>query len=338
MAKALQPAVTASGISFELDRFEFGGGDRLELSGRWFGVRGRRFMRPTLAHALEGERRRALADLEHKPWAAEDGEPWHASFPWPEGAEVLETELSVAPDITVRLPPPSADLEPAQRYTALPREDFMAIGTIAEPRPEEADEPIDQPAETKPTADERSPPERRVEAELEAVRAELAAVRAELAAAHVELNSAMAQRDTAVQEAARAVAQRDEAIADRDQAIADRDKRAAQDGDAGATRDRAMAERDEAIADQRQAVLERDRDKRALAANESALAAAQAALDRATRERDEAITVHGAALVMRNATRALPAYRRHVGWFRRGLLIALLLAAAIALLTVLHVF
>ena len=33
---------------FELDRFQWAGEDRLEVEGRWFGVRGRRFVRPVL--------------------------------------------------------------------------------------------------------------------------------------------------------------------------------------------------------------------------------------------------------------------------------------------------
>ena len=49
MAEALKPVPTGTGsIFFELDRFEFTDGDRIALSGRWFGVRGRRFVRPTL--------------------------------------------------------------------------------------------------------------------------------------------------------------------------------------------------------------------------------------------------------------------------------------------------
>ncbi len=369
MAKAIQPAVTASGISFELDRFEFGGGGRLELSGRWFGVRGRRFMRPTLTLALDGERHRALADLEHKPWAAEDGEPWHASFPWPEGTDVLETELSVAPDITVCLPALSAALEPAQRFIALPREEFMSIGTVAAPRPdaavaeqrpdapvaetgpEEAREPSDETAEVQAAAGGPTGSERSLESELKAVRAELEA-------AQLELSAALARRDAAVADVERAIAQRDQAVADREQAAVQRDDAVPERDRAISERDRAVAERDgaiadveqaiadleeaiverdEAIAQQRQAITERDQAQLALATSQSALADAQTALGRAAHERDEAITVHGAALVMRNATRALPAYQRHVGWFRRGLLIAVLLGAAIALLTVLHV-
>ena len=96
------------GIFFELDQFELAGEDRLELRGRWFGVRGRRFVRPTLMLNAAGERRRALADLEHKPWSAEDGELWEAAFPCGvDGKEVAEVELAVAPDIAIPLPAPS---------------------------------------------------------------------------------------------------------------------------------------------------------------------------------------------------------------------------------------
>jgi hypothetical protein len=82
MAEVLEPATTGTnGVAFELDRFEMADGDRFEVNGRWFGVRGRRFMRPSLTLVDGDEQRRLLADLEHKPWAAEDGQPWEASFP-----------------------------------------------------------------------------------------------------------------------------------------------------------------------------------------------------------------------------------------------------------------
>ena len=62
---------------FELEQFERSG-DRLRVSGRWFNVRGMRFMRPTLT---VGDRR-VLAVLDHKPWMPEEGETWIAEFPW----------------------------------------------------------------------------------------------------------------------------------------------------------------------------------------------------------------------------------------------------------------
>ena len=47
-------------------------------------------------------RRRAIALLEHKPWAADDGETWLAAFRWPDGAgEVEGAELEVGPGLLV---------------------------------------------------------------------------------------------------------------------------------------------------------------------------------------------------------------------------------------------
>jgi hypothetical protein len=67
-------------------------------------VRGRRFVRPALILIRKGGEVRALADLEHKPWAAQDGEVWTAAFSVDDGlAGAREIELSVAPDITVEL-------------------------------------------------------------------------------------------------------------------------------------------------------------------------------------------------------------------------------------------
>ena len=116
MAEVLELATTGTnGVAFELDRFEMADGDRFEVNGRWFGVRGRRFMRPSLTLVADEEQRRLLADLEHKPWAAEDGQPWEAKFPYDEAdAGWVEAELNVAPDITIRLPLPDAK-RPRQR-------------------------------------------------------------------------------------------------------------------------------------------------------------------------------------------------------------------------------
>ena len=72
-------------LTFELERFEWQGEDRLEVRGRWFGVRGQRFMRPTLhvrAGDSGGRRRRMIAVLDHKPWAPDDDGVWIAAFVW----------------------------------------------------------------------------------------------------------------------------------------------------------------------------------------------------------------------------------------------------------------
>ena len=69
------PGAASSEVDFELQRFELSGAGRIEIAGRWFGLRGRRFVRPVLNLTMAGGgRRRAIALLEHKPWAANDGE------------------------------------------------------------------------------------------------------------------------------------------------------------------------------------------------------------------------------------------------------------------------
>jgi hypothetical protein len=89
-----------------VERIDASDEGRVEVAGRWFGVRGRRFVRPTLTLTQRGNDVRALADLEHKPWAAEDGEVWMAAFSVAKGLDgAREIELSVAPDIVVGLRP-----------------------------------------------------------------------------------------------------------------------------------------------------------------------------------------------------------------------------------------
>ena len=91
-------------VAFEVESIEWPSPDRVEISGRWFGVRGRRFVRPTLELEVDGEHRRMLAVLDHKPWEAEDGEVWVAAFDWDgEQADLAGGELSVGPDVSVEL-------------------------------------------------------------------------------------------------------------------------------------------------------------------------------------------------------------------------------------------
>jgi hypothetical protein len=118
MPEALHPVEdTAQEVSFELDTFALVRADRLELTGRWFGVRGRRFVRPMLTLLVGDGSHRSLADLEHKPWAAQDGQPWTAAFPLEfDIAELGAVELAVAPGVTLSLPlPPGAGASPPTR-------------------------------------------------------------------------------------------------------------------------------------------------------------------------------------------------------------------------------
>jgi hypothetical protein len=87
-----------------VERIDASASGRVEVVGRWFGVRGRRFVRPALTLGRKDGEIRALADLDHKPWAAEDGEVWRAAFSVESGLDdAREIELTVAPDIVVPL-------------------------------------------------------------------------------------------------------------------------------------------------------------------------------------------------------------------------------------------
>ncbi len=174
-------------VRFELERLSVGEPGRLELTGRWFGIRGRRFVRPTLLLTLPGDdaERRSLADLEHKPWAAEEGEAWTAAFPVDAGLRpeaAASIELSVAPDITVRLAPGG---RPRRRRAGGPE-------PIAEPRRRERSQRVAGDAV----------------GERERIR------RQEL----------MADRDRVIEERDQAMAERDQAIAMRDRRRAERDR------------------------------------------------------------------------------------------------------------------
>jgi hypothetical protein len=95
---------------FEVERIEWPSEDRVEIAGRWFGVRGRRFVRPALELEIDGERRRMLALLDHKPWSAEDGEEWVAAFGWDGDPQSLDGgELTVGPSLSVELGARSGD-------------------------------------------------------------------------------------------------------------------------------------------------------------------------------------------------------------------------------------
>ena len=85
------------------------------MSGFWTGVRGMRFVRPTLL----SEDRQTLATLEHTPWAPSETARWTAAFPWTDGIAVDADSLSlkVAPKVIVPLAAtatrPPAVAEPA---------------------------------------------------------------------------------------------------------------------------------------------------------------------------------------------------------------------------------
>ena len=247
MAQALEPRSGASGtVSFELERLEQTAAGRLELTGRWFGVRGLRFVRPTLTFESDGHPYRLLADLEHKPWFAEDGSPWTAAFHWDADRGPLdELVLTVATDIAIPLPRfDGGDSRPrrqrraqADAYAASLRRELQAI--------------------RQELADERRTSER-LRSELEPLREEVESLRAELERARdekVENDAALARRDAALAKLTEVEAERDEARRALEEA-------AAESAELSRAQRQAQVERDRALSAPRRPRAERTVDSR----------------------------------------------------------------------------
>lgn len=341
MAPALGTATAPTAeIYFELDRFDVSEDEpRIELSGRWFGVRGRRFVRPTLTLNFAGEPQRLLATIDHKPWAADDGEAWVAAFPWSFGAEaVTDLELGVAPDIAVELPLPGS----APQRTEAPR--------------------------ARPSHRTRRDPQSEAARLLEVERDENERLRSELAhaeAASVHTEAAIARRDAAFSKVEELAAELDEAVRVRDVVLAAQDEAMADRDAALASRDEALADRDAALRDRDAAlhsyeVVVQDRDAavqrseqltRTVTALEGQLRDASGAAQRAESERRQTLLELERAQVgaaARSALRASPPVaRRHFVWRRPGgsdsswatrlLALAVLIGVLLALTLITHV-
>jgi hypothetical protein len=250
---------SAPGVAFDVERFEWASDDRLEVVGRWFGLRGHRFLRPTLDVEVRGERRRMLAVLDHKPWAAEDGEEWIAAFAWTgERAPLDDAELTVSPDLAVQLPLPDASSDgdtssepavpagerrPARRPRTAVLEDELAAARAEVGRRDEElaqvrqmhSEATRELRERARLAQERT---RELESELDKTREALAAAEAdaqreravadekarrELERLREEHDAALTERDRATTEAAEARVERDAAVKGLSAAEAERD-------------------------------------------------------------------------------------------------------------------
>src|SRR4051794_33241304 len=183
---AVAHGATSRGVEFALDSFELADG-RLVVAGRWFGVSGRRFVRPVLQ--ADGQRR-VIAVLDHKPWSAEEGAPWLAAFP--DMGHAGPSRLQVAPDIAVELPaagPGAGDGTP--RPARLTR-------AAAEPA---AAEPRAAAPKKRTSAGARKTAE--LEAERDAALAEVQALRGQKDTARAEADRLRAELDQARREAER---------------------------------------------------------------------------------------------------------------------------------------
>lgn len=327
MAAASERATVAPGrISFELERFERVDG-RLELRGRWFAVRGMRFVRPTLTLTFEdGSRSRALADLEHKPWAPSDGELWQAAFPCPAPVAVLDAELAVAPGIALPLPAPGDALPDADPIAVLPPAPAEPKGNAASAparrkRAAVADELAALREETQRLRQEpirlqtelaRAEQLRKdVEGELERLKLNADGAVARRDAAVERYEDVADERDEAVRELGDAVSERNEAVRERDAAVRARDEARRERDAAVQARDAAVQARDETARQRDASVAKRDealaKGGQATSADRKAAAerdAAIAARDKAFGERDAALSARDRAVAERDQATA----------------------------------
>ncbi len=260
-------------VTFEIERFEWAGDGRLELAGRWHGLRGHRFLRPTLDVAVDGERRRMLADLEHKPWAADDGAEWIAAFIWRgDPAPFEDAELTVSPDLAVQLPAAggtmragSSKAAPAvERRPAGPPRTAVLEAELATALAEA------QKLREQLTAEQTNV--RGLDTQLRHARAEVATAQAEAEAARAEAEEARTAALEAREEASTAQARIERAQAETESARAEAQAAAPEAGRLRAEFEEAQRDRDAALA--RVKATERD------------LAAATEARDRARDERN----------------------------------------------------
>src|SRR5258706_7082171 len=269
-----------AGVAFEVDRFEWTATDRLELAGRWIGLRGQRFMRPALTVESAEGNRRMLALLEHKPWAPDAESPWIAAFPWEGEPVALDmAELAVAPSIAVRLPPPGAPggRPRAKRGGSTRRAPAKRTATRGRGTGEELDAAGTEAADLRERLTQARDGTREVSEELE---------RARDRARH-EREAALAARDEAEEALRRLEAERDAARAE-----------------VSGLRE-TLAARDDAESGLRRVEAERDAARAELAGLRETLARERSELERrrdaAARERDGWKTRAAAALAERDA-------------------------------------
>ena len=298
------PGAASSEVDFELERFERTGEDRIEISGRWYGLRGRRFVRPVLnLHTGGGSRRRAIALLEHKPWAADDGQTWLAAFAWPQGAgEVEGAELEVGPGLIVDLPAPGGKPGSQGRVSALRPHAPAPMARRISPAEGEDGEAAAEPAARERAA---SRPARDRTTRLP-VRGRAAPVEI-WETAPVRERTAAPPRDVmtaALDERDEAVAARDEAERERVQALNDRDDARSRRDAALRDVERAMAERDEAVAERTRLETELERVTRERDVADAERKRMMQDAEAIERERDQAAAEREAA--RSELSRALP--------------------------------
>src|SRR3954470_23873044 len=270
MPRNTSPTADATpAVAFEVERFGWTAADRIEVTGRWFGLRGHRFMRPSLIVEAGDDRRRLLALLEHKPRAADDGGTWNAAVAWA-GDPVAMTfaELSVAPSVAVELPPPAA---PGARGRSSTRRAAQKPRTRPRIRAGEATRGDTLERDLARAREEVERVRAEHDRERRAAREEAAALRAELSAARARIRSLEAAAPPEP-DAARGPATEAQPAADTADRLAE-----------------LTAERDALAADPRKARTRADDLRRERDAARAAAAESPDEADAARRERDAAV-------------------------------------------------
>jgi hypothetical protein len=312
-AQTRVPGAASSEVDFELERFAFSDPARIEIAGRWFGLRGRRFVRPVLNLTMTtGTRRRAIALLEHKPWAAADGETWLAAFAWPEGSgDVERAELEVGPGLMVELPAPGAVTAGSGRVSAL-RPPPPAIAPLAMREPADVEPPPSAraPAPTSSSATPRRDAINAAQAERDEATAARDRAEADRVTALNERDDALSRRDAALRDVDRAVSEREEAEAERDRLRSEIDRITAERDHAYAERNRMMQDAETVARERDQAAAERDAARaelsRILPARDEAVRerdAESTRADQAESERDVALAERKSAIAQRDRAR-----------------------------------
>ena len=199
-------------LSFELERFEWVGDDRLEVSGRWQGLTGRRLARPVLTVEADGRRRRLTALPGGQMPAKGSDEPWRATFAWSHGvADIESAELEVGRNVIVELPAPRR--RKRRRDDGLRSELAELRAQVAELRRarDERPGPAPEAAEREEPAAPAKPaePDPELLAKLSALRAELEHANGERDGLREELERADAERASLREELATVRSERD---------------------------------------------------------------------------------------------------------------------------------
>lgn len=275
MSSALRASGEPAVATFAVDRLDVDG-DRVVVEGRWSGVRGMRFLRPTLV--VDG--RQILATLEHKPWAPERKGPWIAAFPWSGAADGLDRAwLEVAPSVTVPIGTAAASRPPAASAptaSVVPMSANLRLQSESESEAESRAE-----AEATPAVPDR------VETADGARDEELQALRAQVREAELRAEQHARAARVAAADRDRALAMRDEAVRDREAALRTRDRMSQGHDEALATAQETQRRCDAAVAEAQRRC-------------DAAVAAAARERDEARAQRDEARTQHAEARAQRD--------------------------------------